>query len=150
VDRDIVVLDELQLRSMEMMLNSFYRNYISDEKSEEYIKHLENSSFGVGAGRHNGLVALGCSYYYRSNGEWLDYSDNDRKAKLLEWNLKQRPPKDEKEFNQVWSWIVKTHRQNRDKEHEEIRERRRNKDFGNMPGCISYQTSYNPVGSYHH
>lgn len=141
IDKEIAVLDELQLRSIEMILNSLYRNYISDDNIEEYIKYLENSSFGVKEGRHIGLVALGCSYYYRSSGEWLDYSDDDRKTKLWEWNLKQRPPKEEREFNYVWSWIVKNHRENKDKEHEEIRRTRRNNDFENMPGCISYEIS---------
>jgi hypothetical protein len=119
----IAISDEMQLRRLEAMIDSFSANYVSDEKGnrEEYIRWLENARLGEGEGRHNGLVILGTSFYYRNANNWLNFTDDQRKVKLWEWNLKQKVPKPKKEFNQVWNWIVEHHRRERDRKHEEIR-----------------------------
>ena len=94
----IVTLDELQLRSLESMIDSLSHDYISDENRREYIRWLEEEArLGEGEGRHNGLVILGTSYYYRYADDWLNITDDQRRAKLLEWNQKQNVPKPEKE-----------------------------------------------------
>ena len=128
------------------MIDSFSANYVSDEKGnrEEYIRWLENARLGEGEGRHNGLVILGTSFYYRYANGWLHFTDDQRKAKLSEWNQKQKVPKPEEEFNQVWNWIVEHHRRERDRKHEELRNDKRMNLFTDMPGCISYKINSNP------
>ena len=52
-----------------------------------YIQWLEDpenfTNLGVGQGRHNGLVTLGTSYYYRYNGEWKDYTDEQTQSEVM-------------------------------------------------------------------
>jgi hypothetical protein len=102
---------------------------MSAEDQQAHIKWLEDpvnyTKLGAGQGRHNGLVTLGTSYYYRWNGDWKNYTDDERKAKLLEWNSKLAVPKSEKEVDDIWKWIVTTHRKTRDEQHEESREQER-------------------------
>ena len=52
---------------------------------------------------------------------------NRRREKLWEWNLKLAVPKSEKEFDDIWKWIVDKHRRTRDEQHEKLREERRRK-----------------------
>ena len=133
---EIVIINENQLLRLESKIDSLSSSdgYMSDENKQTYIKWLENpenyTKLGVGEGRHNGLLTLGTSYYYRYNGEWKDYTDEQRKAKLWEWNMKLAVPKSEKEFNDIWKWIIDKHRRTRDEQHEKLREgRRRNQEF---------------------
>jgi hypothetical protein len=133
---EIVIINENQLLQLESKIDSLSgsEGYMSDENKQTYIQWLENpenyTKLGIGQGRHNGLVTLGTSYYYRYSGEWKDYTDEQRKAKLWEWNTKLAVPKSEKEFNDVWKWIVDKHRRTRDEQHEKLREeRRRSQEF---------------------
>ena len=127
---EIVIINENQLLRLESKIDSLSSSdgYMSDENKQTYIKWLENpenyTKLGVGEGRHNGLLTLGTSYYYRYNGEWKDYTDEQRKAKLWEWNMKLAVPKSEKEFNDIWKWIIDKHRRTRDEQHEKLREER--------------------------
>ena len=117
---EIVIINENQLLRLESKIDSLSSSdgYMSNENIQTYIKWLENpenfTKLGVGQGRHNGLLTLGTSYYYRYNGEWKDYTDEQRRAKLWEWNMKLAVPKLEKEFNDIWKWIVDKHRRTRD------------------------------------
>lgn len=128
---EIVIINENQLLQLESKIDSLSDGYMSDEDKQEYIRLLEDPEYytklGIGQGRHNGLVILGTSYYYRYNGEWKDYTDEQRKAKLWAWNIKLAVPKPEKEFEDVWKWIVDKHRRTRDEQHEKVREERRRK-----------------------
>jgi Bifunctional DNA primase/polymerase, N-terminal len=132
---EISFIDENQLLHLESKIDSLCDGYISDEDKQRYIRWLENpenfTKLGVGQGRHNGLVILGTSYYYRYNGEWKDYTDEQRKSKLWEWNMKLAIPKSEKEFDEIWRWIVEKHRRTRDKQHEKLRDegRRHSQEF---------------------
>jgi hypothetical protein len=123
---EISIINENQLLQLESKIDSFCDGYMSDENKLRYIQWLEDpenfTRLGVGQGRHNGLVTLGTSYYYRYNDEWKDYTDEQRKAKLGEWNMKLAVPKSEKEFDDIWKWIVEIHRRTRDKQHEKLRE----------------------------
>ncbi|MFL6425271.1 MAG: hypothetical protein ACJ71R_17005, partial [Nitrososphaeraceae archaeon] len=89
-------------------------------------------------GRHDGIKTLGCSYYYRYNNGWKDLTDDQKHDKLQEWNLQHCiPPSQE-----IWKWIVSTHRKSKDAEHEKLRDAEKtgnNRDDPlNIPGCISY------------
>jgi hypothetical protein len=126
---EIAIINENQLLQLESKIDSLCDGYMSDENRQTYIKWLEDpqnhTKLGVGQGRHNGLVTLGTSYYYRYNGEWKDYTDEQRRSKLWEWNMKLAVPKSEKEFNDIWKWIIEKHRRTRDEQHEKLREERR-------------------------
>jgi len=117
------------LFGLKSKINSLCQDYMSDKDQQDYIKWLEDpanySKLGEGQGRHNGLVTLGASYYYRYNGDWKNYTDDERKAKLWEWNCNLALPKQEKEFDGIWKWIVDKHRKQRDEQHEELREQDR-------------------------
>ena len=58
-----------------------------------------------------------------ANGRTLQTSE--RKAKLWEWNMNLAVPKSEKEFDDIWKWIVEKHRRTRDEQHEKLRENER-------------------------
>lgn len=111
---------------MKTKIDSISEGYMSDENKRVYIKWLEDpenyTKLEIGQGRHNGLVTLGTSYYYRYKGDWKNYTDDERKAKLWEWNCKLAVPKSENEFEEIWKWIVTTHRKQRDEQHEQLRE----------------------------
>lgn len=149
IGRDkITILDENQLLSLEAKIDSLSRGYMSNENKQLYIQWLEDPSTIIEeGGRHDAIKTLGCSYYYRYNNGWKDLTDDQRYDKLQKWNLQHCiPPLPEKEFNDVWKWIVSRHRKNRDKEQEE---RTKNShavtsDPLNMPGCISYQINSIP------
>lgn len=102
---------------------------MSDSNKQEYTKWLEDpanySKLGVGQGRHNGLVHLGTAYFYRYQDEWRGLTDNQRRAKLWEWNNKLAVPKPEAEFKGIWKWIVEKHRRKRDELHERLEEEQR-------------------------
>src|SRR5918996_834635 len=134
---EIVIINENQLLQLESKIDSLSSSdgYMSDENKQAYIQWLEDpenyTKLGVGQGRHNGLVTLGISYYYRYNGEWKDYTDEQRREKLWDWNSKLALPLSQKEFDDVWKWIVEKHRRTRDEQHEKLREERRHKqEFG--------------------
>jgi hypothetical protein len=126
---EIVIIDENKLLQLESKIDSLSDGYMSDVDKQAYIKLLEDPEYytklGVGQGRHNGLVILGTSYYYRYNGKWKDYTDEQRRAKLWGWNMKLAVPKPEREFDDVWKWIIDKHRRTRDDQHEKLREERR-------------------------
>jgi hypothetical protein len=130
---EIAIINENQLLQLESKIDSLSGNerYMSEENKQTYIKWLEDpenyTKLGVGQGRHNGLLTLGTSYYYRYNGGWKDYTDEQRREKLWDWNLKLAVPLSQKEFDDVWKWIVEKHIRNRDEQHENLREERRRK-----------------------
>jgi hypothetical protein len=103
--------------------------YMSDSNKSEYIAWLEDQnnwkSIGVGEGRHNALVILGCSYYYKYASGWRDMTDDQRKQKLWEMNLLFTVPKEEDEFDLIWKWIVDKHRKTRDQKHEKLNDERK-------------------------
>jgi len=126
---EITTMSETQLLQLESKIDSLSDGYMSDVDRQAYIRLLEDPEYynklGVGQGRHNGLVTLGTSYYYRYNGEWKDYTDEQRKEKIWDWNTKLAVPLSQKEFDDVWKWIVEKHRRTRDEQHEKLREERR-------------------------
>jgi len=147
----IVVLDEMQLLSLEAKIDSLSQGYMSDENKQRYIAWLEDLSTIIEEGsRHDANKILGCSYYYRYRDGWKDLTDDQRYDRLQEWNLKHcMPPLQEKEFNDIWKWIVARHRKNRDEQHQQLEDKRRDAaavmdDPLNMPGCISYQINSIP------
>jgi Bifunctional DNA primase/polymerase, N-terminal len=143
----IVIIKENQLLRLESKIDSLSGSdgYMSDENKQMYIQWLEDpqnfTKLGVGQGRHNGLVTLGTSYYYRYNGEWKDFTDEQRRAKLWEWNMKLAVPKSEKEFDDIWKWIVEKHRRTRDEQHEKLRDTERGQ-------CQEFNKSYT-FSTYH-
>jgi bifunctional DNA primase/polymerase-like protein len=128
---EIAIINENQLLQLESKIDSLSSSdgYMSDENKQAYIRWLEDpenyTKLGVGQGRHNGLVTLGTSYYNRYTGDWKDYTDERRREKLWDWNAKLAVPLSQKEFDDVWKWIVDKHRRTRDEQHEKLREERR-------------------------
>jgi len=124
----LAIIADDKANTLKAKITTVCQNYMSDEDKQAYIRWLEDpanySKLGEGDGRHNGLVTLGTSYYYRYNEDWKNYSDDERKAKLWEWNCKLAVPKSEKEFNEIWKWIVERHRRTRDEQHEKLRDER--------------------------
>jgi hypothetical protein len=143
----IAVLDEMQLLSLEAKIDSLSQGYMSDENKQSYITWLEDHSTIIEEGsRHDANKLLGCSCYYRYRDGWKDLTDDQRFDKLQRWNLKHCvPPLPEKEFNDIWKWIVAHHRKQRDKEYQERRDATAVIDDPlNMPGCVSYQINSIP------
>jgi hypothetical protein len=71
-------------------------------------------------GRHDADKIQGCSYFWRYKDGWGLLTDDDRYERLKEWNLKHcSPPLPDNELDDIWKWIIKEHREKRDKEHEE-------------------------------
>jgi Bifunctional DNA primase/polymerase, N-terminal len=134
---EIAILNENQLLQLESKVDSLSDNegYMSDENKQIYIKWLQDpenyTKLREGQGRHNGLIALGISYYYRYNGEWKNLTDKHRREKLWDWNSKLAEPLSQKEFDDVWKWIVEKNRRTRDEQHEKLRdaERGRSQEF---------------------
>jgi hypothetical protein len=145
----IVILDENQLLSLEAKIDSLSQGYMSDENKQRYIHWLEDPATRIKEheGRHDAIKTLGCSYYYRYNNGWKDLTDDQRYDKLQQWNHQHCvPPLSEKEFNDIWKWIVAHHRKKRDDEREERTKTAHAviSDPLNMPGCISYQINSIP------
>jgi hypothetical protein len=148
----IAVLDEMQLLSLEAKIDSLSQGYMSDENKQAYIAWLEdlNTIIKEHEGRHDAIKTLGCSYYYRYKDGWKDLTDDQRYDRLQEWNLKHCvPPLPEKEFDDIWKWIIEHHRKQRDQQHQQLEDKRRITaaaicDPLNMPGCISYQINSIP------
>lgn len=121
--------------SLKGKVDSLCGDYMSDQDKSAHISWLEDpanyTKLGVGQGRHNALVTLGTSYFYRFKDGWSKYTDDQRREKLLEYNSKFAVPKSEKEFNDVWKWIVDKHRRTRDERHEKLNEeeKRRKQEF---------------------
>jgi hypothetical protein len=97
---------------------------MSDENKQRYIAWLEDPNTIITEGsRHDAVKILGCSYYYRYRDGWKDLTDDQRHDKLQEWNLQHcNPPLPDSEFDEIWKWIVSTHRKSRDAEHEKSRD----------------------------
>ena len=73
-----------------------------------------NTIIGEGAGRHPALVILGTSYFFKYSNGWKDLTDDQRKIKLQEWHTQHcNPPKSERELDEIWKWIIDTHRRRR-------------------------------------
>ena len=128
---EIAILTERDLLAMEAKIDTIAvgEGYMSDSNKSEYIAWLEDhnnwKSIGVGEGRHNALVILGCSYYYKYANGWRDMTDDQRKQKLWEMNLLFTVPKEEEEFDLIWKWIVDKHRKTRDQKHEKLNDDRK-------------------------
>ncbi len=146
----ILIHDESELIKLEAQIESISQGYMSDERKARYIRWLEEPGrmLGEGEGRHPGLVVLGTSYYYRYSGEWRGMTDEERRAKLWEWNRRVcHPIKPDNEFDAIWKWIVEHHRKNRDEQHEKLENERRDSFFGGLdtiPGCVVYQINSKP------
>jgi bifunctional DNA primase/polymerase-like protein len=123
----IAALGENELLSLEAKIDSLSQGYMSDENKQRYIKWLEEPSTIIKeVSRHDAVKILGCSYYYRYNNGWKDLTDDQRYDKLQKWNqqhcITSLP---EKEFNDIWRWIVDRHRKNRYKQHQQLEDERR-------------------------
>jgi len=145
---EISTLDNIQIFELMARLSSIADNYTSDDSYvSERVKWLEDinnwKSIGVGEGRHNALVTLGTSYFYRYSGEWKELTDDQRYEKLLERNSQFTVPKEEKEVESIWDWIIKTHRVNRDRQREEWEQRQSKYNKYDSPGCVSYKIGKN-------
>jgi len=152
---EIAILSDIDLLKLEARIDLLSQGYMSDENKQRYIAWLENPNTVIGEGsRHDAVKILGCSYYYRYNG-WKDLTDDQRHDKLQEWNQQHCSPQlPDSEFNEIWKWIVKTHRTTRDAEHEKLRDAQtaslssslstEKQESLDMPGCLSYQISITP------
>ena len=120
---------------------------MSDTSKSAFLAWLENpenwKSLGVDQGRHNALVILGTSYYYRYSNEWHNLTDDQRRERLWEKNMQFGTPKSEDEFNSIWKWIIDKHRKRRDQQREEWEDQHakhsNETDPLGMPGCIYYE-----------
>ena len=163
---EIAILNKIQLLTLQAKIDKLSEGYMSDENKQEYIRWLEdpNTVLGEGEGRHPALVILGLSYYYRYKNGWKDMTDDQRRKKLWEWNQRQNPPKPEKEFNEVWKWIIDNHRKRRDEQRKQWEDERRkavveerskedpndDPDFGEsinaeLKGSVFYVTKLKPL-----
>jgi hypothetical protein len=109
------------LLQLQAKIDLISQRYMSNEDKQRYIEWIENPNTKLyeHGGRHPALVALGTSYFYRYANGWKNLTDDERKAKLWEWNQSHCiPPKPEKEFNDIWKWIIEHHRKNRDEQRE--------------------------------
>jgi hypothetical protein len=149
---EIAILDENQLLSLEAKIDSLSQGYMSDENKQRYIRWLEDPTTRIKEheGRHDAIKTLGCSYYCRYNNGWKDLTDDQRYDKLQQWNQQHCiPPLPEKEFNDIWRWIIDRHRKQRDNLHQNLDDKRRivatvMDDPLTMAGCISYQINSIP------
>jgi hypothetical protein len=96
-------------------------------KTKRYIQWLEDPNTIIEEGnRHDANMILGCSYYFRYRQGWKDLTDDQRYDRLRQWNQQHCVPSlPEKEFNDIWRWIVEHHRKNRDKQHQQLEDERR-------------------------
>jgi hypothetical protein len=130
---EIAFLNDVDMLKLEAKIDSLSQeDYMSDENKQRYIAWLEDPNTIVGEGsRHDAVKILGCSYYYRYNG-WKDLTDDQRHDKLEEWNRQHcNPPLPDKEFEDIWKWIVSTHRRSRDEEHQKLRNAEQKSGSGN-------------------
>jgi hypothetical protein len=149
---EIAFLNYVDMLKLEAKIDSLSEEgYMSDENKQHCIEWLENPNTLVSEGsRHDAVKILGCSYYYRYNG-WKDLTDDQRRNKLHEWNEQHcNPSLPDEEFEDIWKWIVKTHRKTRDKQFEDLNDKAKSVQAEanspvNMPGCISYQISDTPT-----
>jgi hypothetical protein len=125
---EIAILEEMKLLQLEAKIDTLSHGYMSDENKQRYIAWLEdpNTKIKEHEGRHDAIKTLGCSYYYRYNNGWRNLTDDQRHDKLHKWNWQHCiPPLPEKEFNDIWKWIVDRHRKQRDKLREQLEDKRR-------------------------
>ena len=145
--KEIATLDEVELLKLEAKIDSICEGYMSDTSKSAFLAWLENpenwKSLGVDQGRHNALVILGTSYYYRYSNEWHNLTDDQRRERLWEKNMQFGTPKSEDEFNSIWKWIIDKHRKRRDQQREEWEDQHakhsNETDPLGMPGCIYYE-----------
>jgi hypothetical protein len=111
-----------QMTALEAKIDNLSRGFMA-ENDKVYISRLATSIIHEGQGRHDAIKTIDCSYYFKHKDGWLEFEDDQRREKLQEWNNHHCiPPLPQKEFDELWKWIVNTHRTTRDQEHEKYRE----------------------------
>ncbi len=127
---EIVILDNLGQTRIESRIAAVIPNYQSEDQINDYIKYLELDRTIIHEGeRHNAILVMANSYFFRYTGEWANLTDVQRFNKLIEFDKKKCRPSlyetSETEFKQVWSDIKHKYtgeRQERRDKREEVNE----------------------------
>lgn len=101
--------------------------YMPDSDKDEYNTWLDdpNTIIGEGEGRHDATKFKICSYYFKYSGEWLDLTDEQRFERAWQWHLAHcKPPRTREHFDDICKWVKEKKRVEKDKLHEDERERR--------------------------
>jgi hypothetical protein len=121
-------LDNVGQMRIENCIAAVIPNYQSEDQINDYIKYLELDSTILDEGeRHNGILVMANSYFFRYSGEWANLTDEQRFDKLIEYDKKHcRPSLYETsvtEFKQIWRDIERKftgERQERRDKREEV------------------------------
>jgi hypothetical protein len=105
----IAILDNVGQMRIESRIAAVIPDYLSEDQTNQYIKYLELDTTILNEGeRHNGILVMANSYFFRYSGEWADLTDDQRFNKLIEFDKKKcRPslydtPSGREEFKRIW------------------------------------------------
>ena len=121
---------------------------MSDSDKEEYDRWLElpTTILGENKGRHNATL-FKVIHYFRSDGEWLDLTDDQRFERAWQWHLEHcKPQRSREEFNRICEWVKNKFGANRDKMLTRTNDRTKNTDTRN--NCHEYQVRPPAVRDY--
>jgi hypothetical protein len=128
---EIAVLDKDEKEKLELQLQSICKKYgmeylHNEDEVHNYIKYLEQPDTVLEEGmRHNSLIEIASSYYFRWCGEWGKMTDEQRYAKLIEYdNAHCKPPlrdTDPDELDKIWEDTKNYGKEKREKEKKERR-----------------------------
>jgi hypothetical protein len=107
---EIVILDGLGQTRIENRIAAVISDYQSEDQTNEYIKTLELDGAILHEGeRHNTILVMANSYFFRYSGEWSNLTDDQRFDKLIEYDKKHCSPSlfdtSETELREIWNNI---------------------------------------------
>jgi hypothetical protein len=77
---------ELGQTRIESRIAAVIPNYFSEDQINDYIKYLELDTTILHEGeRHNAILVMANSYFFRYSGEWANLTDGQRFEKLIEY-----------------------------------------------------------------
>jgi P4 family phage/plasmid primase-like protien len=105
----IAIIDNVGQMRIENRIAAVIPSYLSEAQTNEYIKYLELDNTILHEGeRHNAILAIANSYFFRYNGNWSDLTDEQRFDKLVEYDRKHcvpslyETPSRREEFKRIW------------------------------------------------
>ena len=148
--QEIAVLDKEEKEKLELRLQDICKKYgmeylHNEDEVHNYIKYLEQPDTVLEEGRrHNSLIEIASSFYFRWHGEWGKMTDEQRYAKLIEYDKAHcKPPlrdTDPDELDRIWEDTIKYGKDRRDEEKKGREDKGR---FSNSSSYNGYQGSYN-------
>ena len=153
--QEITVLDKEEKEKLELQLQDICKKYgmeylQNENEVHNYIKYLEQPDTILEEGtRHNSLIEIASSYYFRWLGEWSKMTDEKRYAKLIEYDKAHcKPPlrdTDPDELDKIWEDTTKYGKDRRDKEKQEREKKGRyisSSSYNEYKGSYNKQTIY--------